>query len=217
MKQSIISFQPEKIDIIAKQCVEIYKKETSQNHELAYLKNQLSETIKAINNLMSAIEQGIILKTTKARLAELEQSQEKLEFEIELCKVKHPKLTEKHIKFMLSQFVRQTDDSLEKYNKDIIECFINAIYLYDDKLIVTYNLTNEKSELESSDISLLYHMDLASKNPLISLPITHSPPAVCSISSILSFRFFPAVLSTMSSVLSFPDIFFGISYPPPRK
>lgn len=155
--------QPERIDVIAKRCVEMYAREVAQNNDLTYLNKQLADTNKAISNLMAAIEQGIVMKTTKARLAELEQAQEKLEFEIGLAKVKQPALTERQVKYMLNQFQRETDEPLEEYNEHIIDCFVSSVYLYDDKLIVTYNLTNEKSELESSDLALLYSADTSGK------------------------------------------------------
>lgn len=104
---------------------------------------------------MSAIEQGIVTKKTKSRLEELKQIEERLEFEISVCQVKQPTLTEKHIMFMLSQFQPDSETPREEYNANIIECFVNSVHLHDDKLIVTYNLTNEKTELESSVLESL--------------------------------------------------------------
>ena len=152
--------QPDKINIIAQRCVEIHKKEMSDDRELTYLKNQLAETQKALNNLMTAIEQGIITKSTKARLAELETATEKLEFEINLQTTRQPQLTERHIIFMLSQFLRETDAEIEEYNRDVIEAFIDKVYLYDDKIITTYNLTKENSELDSTELALVCDADL---------------------------------------------------------
>ena len=57
-------------------------------------------------------------------------------------------MTEKHIIFMLSQFQRETTDNLAEYNENIIECFVNSVHLYDDKLIVTYNLTDNEKRTE---------------------------------------------------------------------
>lgn len=148
--------QPEKIETIAKRCAELSAKDNSHNEELKYLQKQFANTVKSLNNLMAAIEQGIISKTTKSRLAELETAQEKLEFEINMCKIKQPTLSEKQIIFMLSQFQRKTFDTLEEYNENIIECFINSVHLYDDKIIITYNLTNEKkTELLCSVLNAL--------------------------------------------------------------
>jgi len=147
--------QPGKLEAIAKKCVEVQARDTSQNDELHALQNQLTETKKSINNLMSAIEQGIITKTTKKRLSELEAAQEKIEYDIEECSIKQPELDEKEIRYLLSQFQRETHEPLEEYQENLIECFVNSVRLYDDKIIVCYNLTNEKNELESSFLEFL--------------------------------------------------------------
>jgi site-specific DNA recombinase len=147
--------QPGKIEAIAKKCVEVQARDNTQNIELSDLQKQLSDNQRALNNLVAAVEQGIVSKTTKSRLSELEAAKERIEFEIETCKIQQPQLDESQIKFMLSQFERETDEPLEEYKENIIECFVNSVYLYDDKLIVTYNLTNEKNELESSFLEFL--------------------------------------------------------------
>jgi hypothetical protein len=33
-----------------------------------------------------------------------------------------------------------------------MKIFVSAVYLYDDRLYITYNLTNEKSDLERPDL-----------------------------------------------------------------
>ncbi len=140
--------QPDKIQLIAKRCAELSAKESAQNGELKYLQKQLAETNKALNNLVAAIEQGVFSQTTQGRLTELEATKARLQFEIESHKAALPTLTEKHIIFMLSQFQRETTDNLAEYNENIIECFVNSVHLYDDKLIVTYNLTDNEKRTE---------------------------------------------------------------------
>lgn len=147
--------QPDRIKYIAKKCIEIQSNTSTISSELEMLKKQLSETKKSIDNLMSAIEQGVITKNTRSRLIELEQVQEKIEFEIDMQKLKQPKLTERQITFLLSQFQRETSETLEEYNNNIIECFVNTVHLYDNKIYITYNLTNDSSELLSSELELL--------------------------------------------------------------
>ena len=141
---------PEKLDAIAKKCAEIQARDTSQSDELRYLNKQLSETKGRIENLMAAIEQGVVTKTTKKRLSELEAAQEKIEYNIEECSIKQPHVGEREIRYLLSQFQRETDEPLEEYKENLIECFVNSVQLFDDHLVVFYNLTNEKNELESS-------------------------------------------------------------------
>lgn len=140
--------QPDKIQLIAKRCAELSAKETAQNNELKHLQKQLAETNKALNNLVAAIEQGVFSQTTQGRLTELEATKARLQFEIESHKAALPTLTEKHIIFMLSQFQRETTDNLAEYNENIIDCFVSSVHLYDDKLIVTYNLTDEEKRTE---------------------------------------------------------------------
>ena len=147
--------QPGKLESIAKKCVEVQARDTSQNDELRALQKQLSETKTHIKNLMAAIEQGVITKTTKKRLSELEAAQEQLEYDIEECSVRQPKLDENGIRYLLSQFQRETNEPLDEYKENLIECFVNSVRLYDDRIAVFYNLTNEKNELESSFLEFL--------------------------------------------------------------
>ena len=151
---------PEQIEAIAKRCVALQEKERSDNIELIALNKRLDETQKSIENLMRAIEQGIITPKTKERLIQLEQEEAQLKLEIDSASVETPKLTEKHIKYLLSQFLREENVSDEKYNRDIIECFIHSVYLFDDKICIAYNLTEgdgvKKTELEFSRLEELY-------------------------------------------------------------
>ena len=146
---------PEKLDAIAKRCVEIQARDTSQNDELRYLQKQLSDTKTHIKNLMAAIEEGVVTKTTKKRLSDLEAAQEKIEYDIEECSTKQPKLSEAGIRYLLSQFQRETNEPLEEYKENLIDCFVNSVRLFDDHIAVFYNLTNEKNELESSFLEFL--------------------------------------------------------------
>ncbi len=195
--------QPDKIALISKRCAEISAKENSQNEELKHLQRQLTETEKGINNLVLAIEQGIFSKTTQSRLSELEAAREKLEFEIESCKIQRPTLAEKHIGYMLSQFQRETTDIIEEYNESIIECFVHSVYLYDNKLIVTYNLTDREKDKE------LFHsvLDLLPDNDdtaaaLSSSDIAQPPPPKSKRSNTVQIRSIAVYKSTFGIVLA---------------
>ena len=84
-------------------------------------------------------------------LNELEEQKAKLEFKLTELEIIQPALSKKQIVYMLTQFKTDKDTELtEEYRKDLIECFVNSVYVYDDKLIVTYNLLQkEKAELFS--------------------------------------------------------------------
>ncbi|MVB11358.1 hypothetical protein CAFE_20720 [Caprobacter fermentans] len=147
--------QPGKLESIAHRCVEVQALDTSQNDELRALQKQLSETKTHIKNLMAAIEQGIVTKTTKRRLSDLEAAQEQIEYDIEECSVRQPELNEQDIRYLLSQFQRETNEPLAEYTEKIIKTFVNSVRLFDDHVVVVYNLVNEKNELESSFLKFL--------------------------------------------------------------
>ena len=158
--------QPDIIDAIAEACVAISANESRNDEELNHLQKQLKDTEKSINGLMTAIEEGIITKTTKSRLKELEEIQERLEFDIKILNLNKIILSKDDIKYMLSHFIRESDEPSEEYNADIIKCFINSVYVYDDKIIITYNIASKKnnSELMSSDLSLICANSCTARN-----------------------------------------------------
>ena len=112
-----------------------------ENVNLPLYEQQLRETNTAIQNLLNAIQQGILTKSTKNRLEELEAAKENLEVKIACEKLAKPKIS---VEFMLSwlhQF-RKLDIQQKQHRQTLIDTFINAIYLYDDKIVITFNYKN---------------------------------------------------------------------------
>ena len=52
--------------------------------------------------------------------------------------MKKPSFNEDFIRFWLMKF-RKFDISLKKQRKALIEIFVNAIFLYDDRMLITFN------------------------------------------------------------------------------
>ena len=133
---------------MADRCEKISIAEHDNQAQRNILKSQLASVNKSLSNIMKAIEEGIITSTTKQRLNELEEQKAQLEFEMTELEIVQPTLSKKQIVYMLTQFKADEDTELtEEYRKDLIECFVNSVYVYDDKLIITYNLLQkEKAE-----------------------------------------------------------------------
>ena len=131
----------EVIDDIVKKLLALQEKDSS---ELPYYERELAETEKAIDNLLNAIQQGILTKSTKERLEELEKRKEKLEILIAEEKMMKPKLSEEFIRFYLGKF-RKLDMAKPAHRKMLIETFVNSVYIFDDKIVITYN-ADEKTE-----------------------------------------------------------------------
>ena len=137
-----------------------------ENINLPLYEQQLRDVERNINNLLDAIQQGIFTKSTKDRLDELEAVKEDLEIRIANEKIAKPKLAEEHIKCFLYKF-RALDMSKKKNIKLLIDLFINRIYLYDDKMVITYNHKDGAKTITLEDVETAlaeagYGLDLVS-------------------------------------------------------
>ena len=68
------------------------------------LLEQIKETEKSIDNIVSAIEQGVFTKSVKERLDSLENSLEELKIKLLQAQIEKEVLTKDMIVFYLSQF-----------------------------------------------------------------------------------------------------------------
>ena len=135
----------------------IYTLQGEENPRLPRLNEQLADIEKRIGNLVSAIEQGIITDSTKDRLSQLEEKKKEIEITILQEKIKKPFLTKEQILFGIEKY-KQLDLSTKEGKQRLIDGFINAIYVYDDRITFTYNYkdgteTITLSELESTNSS----------------------------------------------------------------
>ena len=88
--------------------------------------------------MLNAIQAGILTSSTKERLEQLEETKRELEARIAEEKLAKPKIKEEFIRFWLMRF-RKLDMSLKDQRQALVDTFINAIYLYDDKVLITFN------------------------------------------------------------------------------
>ena len=118
---------------------------------LPALQTQLSDVESGIDNMLNAIQQGIVLESTKKRLSDLENRKKELEIEIAQEQIKHPLLTRKQIEFGLTRF-RKLDLSTQKGRRALIDGFVNTIYLFDDYAIITCNYKEGEEKITFEDI-----------------------------------------------------------------
>lgn len=123
-----------------------------ENHDLRLLEQQLAETNKGIENMLNAIQAGIITESTKQRLADLEQSKSDLEERITENRIQHPALTREQIAFFLDQF-QQTDVNDEEQRQRLIDSFVNAVYVYEDKIILIFNYKDGTKTITLNDVN----------------------------------------------------------------
>ena len=160
----------ETIERVATKAMELIEKDFADTSFLSGLKANLSETEKRINNLMKAIEQGILTETTKARLEELENDKRTLIGEIAAEEMKKPTITKDHIIYWLESF-RQGDINDENYRRHIVDTLVNSIYVYDNpdggrKFVFTFNVSGENTNVvEGSSIDGFSALNESNSNP----------------------------------------------------
>ena len=158
----------ENIDLIATKAMELIEKDFANTSFLAGLQENLKETDKRINNLLKAIEQGIITETTKARLEELENDRKVLVEKIGAEELKKPLLSKERIQFWLYSFKNGSIED-DNYKRLIVDTLINSVYIYDTpgggrKVVFTFNTSGQNtSTVEGSSIvglTALYQSNL---------------------------------------------------------
>ena len=122
-----------------------------ENIELPLYEQQLREAETAIGNLLNAIQQGILTKSTKARLEELEDRKEELETLIACEKLAKPKISAEFMTFWLHRF-RELDVKKKEHRQMLIDAFVNAIFLYDDKVLITFNYKEGSKTITFDDV-----------------------------------------------------------------
>lgn len=93
---------------------------------------------RAIKNMVSAIEQGIVTSSTKERLVELEEEQRRLEVTIAVERAALVDVPREHVEFWLESF-RDGDVTDKRYQAKLISSFVRAVYIYDNELRIACN------------------------------------------------------------------------------
>lgn len=124
-----------------------YKKLNQDNGYLKSLEKQLKDVQKSLNNLVRAIEQGIFSETTQERLQELEKQKKLINEAIETEKVKQNLANHSvNIQHFFELF-KNADFKDDFVRNNILEYFVDKIFLYDDKIVIACWYSEEKYEV----------------------------------------------------------------------
>ncbi|MGN0005152.1 MAG: recombinase family protein [Candidatus Gastranaerophilaceae bacterium] len=139
---------PEAINEIIKNVL-IYQEKG--NRVLPMLEAELADVEKRKANLLNAIEMGIVNATTKQRLDELEMQCNNLQIEIAREQMEINLIDENKLRFYLEQF-KGIDPTKLSNRRKLINTFVNAIYLYDDKLDLILNYQDGTQTIPLSEV-----------------------------------------------------------------
>ena len=134
------------------------------------LHSQLAETESSIGNILKAIEQGIFTPSTKQRLDELEARKEEILVNIQTAELQKPKLTREQMTAWFEQF-RHGDPANRDFQKRLIDTFVNAVYVFDDKLVLTYSYQHGAQTISLEEIESALSSDFDGATP----PIKNDP------------------------------------------
>lgn len=151
----------DEIDRIAAAIVSLQEREDTT---LPAMRFQLAACEKAIDNMLNAIQQGIITASTKERLEQLETQRQELKLSILQVQMTKPRYTKEQIVSWINRFKYGSADD-PQYQKQIIDMFINSIYVFDDKIVFTYNFQDGTEPITLAEIEAAFGSDLAKVAP----------------------------------------------------
>ena len=150
--------QPQTIDQLALAVTEKFNKGLEKSNELALLEKEQKNVQKALNGFLAAIAQGIITKSTKDKLLELEQQSALLEDKIAVAKARQIQpLNYEQVKAFLYYFANKQYKDDEAKN-EFFNSFIYRVVLFDDKVYIFYNTspqTPTKFKLDKDELDEL--------------------------------------------------------------
>lgn len=138
------------IEDIADQVIRFQNQEKDHS-ALNALEKRLKETENAIKNIMAAIESGIITPSTKSRLVELESERACIEKGIACELLEQPDFDREQIICFFKQHQQENIENKD-YQYFLVDTFLNSVYLYDDKLILTLTYSGKHKKITSNFI-----------------------------------------------------------------
>lgn len=134
------------VDWIADQAV-AYSQNQLQLSDVALLETELADVQKALKNLLAAIEQGIITATTRSRMLELEQEQKRLSAKIKAEKASLITVSREDVIAWVA-VMREGKVTDKKYQINLVNDFLKAVYCYDDHLKIFFAFDKDKNGVD---------------------------------------------------------------------
>lgn len=122
---------------LADEAMAYYEANYKETNYMDALEAELKDTQKALDNLVKAIEMGIFSETTQKRLMELENRKKGLLDAIEAERVRMDLLQDAHSIEVYFQKYSDPDRFDDDIRDEVLDYFVDKIFVYDDRIIVT--------------------------------------------------------------------------------
>ena len=119
---------------------ELNEQRARVNETLVILYKEKEENETAIDNVMKAIEKGIVTKTTKQRLEELESRLDEINAKIKIEDAKA------EIKLTKPDIVKFINKAIQKEPTQVIKLLVKEAVLFNDRIEVYYNINERRPD-----------------------------------------------------------------------
>ena len=135
----------ELLDFIADKTYDYYVAANGNDDQRSVLKKELDNVNTMIDRLIGAIEAGVFNDRMKDRMDDLNAQKAQITASLSELELSSGfKLTRDHIAFFLRKF-RDADLDDRTAQKRLIQTFVNAVFVYDDKIKLVFNYTADNS------------------------------------------------------------------------
>ena len=183
--------------------------QASEDTTIPALKKQLADTERGIENMLNAIQQGVLTSSTRERLEALEKQRDNLKIAVLQAELQKPKYTKEQIVSWIGQF-KYGDVNRREYQKRIIDTFVNSLYLFDDRLVITYNFKGGTETITLKDVEAVYGSDLKAMSPPLKAPESLRIQAL-----VFSLQLFLQLF--LNKIINYPFIRYYLLRPPLRS
>lgn len=147
--------QPHVIEQLADMANKAYKSMTSDSSiQLDRINNRIKELETELSNYMRAIAKGIISDTLQEQIenAESELKRQKAQKTNHENMAAPIKLTTEHIEYFLYKMAKENPTTAEGRSR-IIDTFIHSVTVYDDRVEITFNYSNDLPQFEGQVVT----------------------------------------------------------------
>ena len=131
------------------------QKEEQKKSPLAALERELADTNKKINNINAAIASGVWNSSTSVYLKSLEDAAADLRQSIETARFMQAQLLSRDVILFHLGKMSKYDLSDPRRRKQLIDTFVNAVYVYDGYLRIAINCVEGNERMPLSDLESL--------------------------------------------------------------
>ena len=140
------------LDFIAENTYQYYIRQNTGSSYTESLHAELRDTEHAMTNLVRALEAGIFNDATRTRMEELDEQKRALSASLAAAKLKQDLgLKKEHIVYFLHRFSAM-DCHDRNCQKQLIRAFLNSVFVYDDKVVLTFNYSGDDRTITLREI-----------------------------------------------------------------